>query len=56
MFDPQAIGHGIPHSFLNKFRAVVKQSFALPLEEKQMYSPIADEVEGYGHDMVLSKK
>lgn len=56
MFDPQAIGHGIPHSFLDKFRAVVKQFFALPLEEKQKYSRVADEVEGYGHDMVLSEK
>ncbi|KAF5482258.1 hypothetical protein F2P56_002843 [Juglans regia] len=52
----QAIGHGIPNSFLDKFRAVVKQFFALPLEEKQKYSRAADEVEGYGHDMVFSEK
>lgn len=56
MFDPKAIGHGISHSFLDKFRAVVKQFFALPLEEKQKYSRAADEVEGYGHDMVFSEK
>ncbi len=55
-FEPQAIGHGIPSSLLDKIREAAKQFFALPLEEKHKYSRAANEGEGYGHDVIVSEK
>ncbi|MBA0719202.1 hypothetical protein Golax_006903, partial [Gossypium laxum] len=52
----QAIGHGISNSFLNKVRGVAKQFFQLLQEEKQKYSRAANQVEGYGYDLVVSEK
>uniref|UniRef100_A0A2N9FUS3 Fe2OG dioxygenase domain-containing protein n=1 Tax=Fagus sylvatica TaxID=28930 RepID=A0A2N9FUS3_FAGSY len=52
----QAIGHGIPSSLLDKIREAAKHFFALPPEEKHKYSRAANEVEGYGHDRVVSEK
>ncbi|GAV82088.1 2OG-FeII_Oxy domain-containing protein/DIOX_N domain-containing protein [Cephalotus follicularis] len=51
----QAINHGISSSFLDKVREVAKQFFALPLEEKKKYSRAAHDVQGYGHDLVVSE-
>ena len=55
-FEPQAIGHGIPSSLLDKLREVAKQFFALPAEEKRKYSRAVNEVDGYGPDRVVSEK
>ena len=55
-FEPQAIGHGIPSSLLDKLREVAKQFFVLPAEEKHKYSRAANEFEGYGQDRVVSEK
>ncbi|OMO73176.1 Oxoglutarate/iron-dependent dioxygenase [Corchorus capsularis] len=52
----QAIGHGISSSFIDKVREVAKTFFGLPREEKQKYSRDVNEVEGYGHDLVVSEK
>ncbi|XP_022755203.1 protein SRG1-like isoform X2 [Durio zibethinus] len=52
----QAIGHGISSSFIDKVREVAKQFFGLPQEEKQKYSRAVNEVEGYGHDLIVSEK
>ena len=37
LLKPQAIGHGIPSSLLDKVLEATKQFFALPLEEKRKY-------------------
>jgi isopenicillin N synthase-like dioxygenase len=37
LLKPQAIGHGIPSSLLDKVLEATKQFFALPLEEKHKY-------------------
>ncbi|KAI6682328.1 hypothetical protein NL676_036209 [Syzygium grande] len=50
----QAIGHGIPTSFLDKVRVIAKEFFALPVEEKQKYARDPADLEGYGTDPVLS--
>ncbi|MBA0657634.1 hypothetical protein Goklo_009911, partial [Gossypium klotzschianum] len=52
----QAIGHGISNSFLNKVRGVAEQFSQLLQEEKQKYSRAANQVEGYGYDLVVSEK
>ncbi|KAA8522958.1 hypothetical protein F0562_009381 [Nyssa sinensis] len=51
----QAVNHGMASSLLDEVREVTKQFFALPVEEKQKYSRAADDIEGYGNDMVLSE-
>ncbi|KAL5547725.1 hypothetical protein UlMin_002956 [Ulmus minor] len=51
----QAINHGISLEFLNQIRAITKQFFEIPLEEKMKYSREAGDIEGYGDDMVLSE-
>lgn len=48
----QAVGHGVPSSFLNKIRQVTKEFFEQPMEEKQKYSKGVEEIEGYGGDPV----
>ncbi|KAF8016652.1 hypothetical protein BT93_H2003 [Corymbia citriodora subsp. variegata] len=50
----QAIGHGIPTSFLKKVRVMAKEFFALPTEEKQKYARDPADIEGYGTDPILS--
>ncbi|XWS20469.1 hypothetical protein CRYUN_Cryun31cG0104000 [Craigia yunnanensis] len=45
----QAIGHGIPSSFLDKIQ-VTREFFEQPLEERKKYSKGVEEVEGYGGD------
>ena len=42
-------------SFLDKVHEVAKQFFALPIEEKQIYSRTVEDIEGYGNDSVLSE-
>lgn len=48
----QAIGHGIPSSFLDKIRRVTRDFFQQPMEEKGKYSKTVTEFEGYGADPV----
>ncbi|KAL6974066.1 hypothetical protein U1Q18_028249 [Sarracenia purpurea var. burkii] len=51
-----AIGHGIPDSYLDKVREVAKQFFALPVEVKKKYSRADTDGEGYGGDLIVSEK
>ncbi|KAL6996647.1 hypothetical protein U1Q18_006778 [Sarracenia purpurea var. burkii] len=48
----QAIGHGIPSSFLDKIVEVTREFFELPMEVKKKYSKTVVEFEGYGADPV----
>ncbi|KAL3535923.1 hypothetical protein ACH5RR_004384 [Cinchona calisaya] len=53
----QAIGHGIPSSYLNKVRDVAREFFQLPKEEKKKcYRRSDNDSEGYGGDKILSEK
>ena len=52
----QAIGHGIPSSFLDELLVVTKQFFALPTEEKMKYGRDVNDIEGYGNDPIFSDK
>ncbi|GAU11927.1 hypothetical protein TSUD_195510 [Trifolium subterraneum] len=52
----QAIGHGMPTTYLDKVREVAKHFFALPVEEKQKYARDVNEYEGYGNDIIFSEK
>ncbi|XP_057514571.1 protein SRG1-like [Actinidia eriantha] len=52
----QAIGHGIPDSYLDKVREVAKQFFALPVDEKKKYSRADKDGEGHGGDLIVSEK
>ncbi|XP_050204222.1 codeine O-demethylase-like [Mercurialis annua] len=46
-----SINHGITNSFLDELQSVIKQFFALPMEEKQKYARGTGESrEGYGED------
>ncbi|XVE91265.1 hypothetical protein DITRI_Ditri20bG0139800 [Diplodiscus trichospermus] len=46
----QAIGHGIPSSFLDKIRQITREFFEQPVEERMKYGKGVEEVEGYGAD------
>ncbi|WRX26741.1 Oxoglutarate/iron-dependent dioxygenase - like 10 [Theobroma cacao] len=46
----QAIGHGIPSSFLDEIRQVTTEFFEQPMDEKKKYSKGVEDVEGYGGD------
>ncbi|KAF7850992.1 hypothetical protein BT93_L4737 [Corymbia citriodora subsp. variegata] len=52
----QAIGHGIPTSFLDEFRGIAKEFFALPVEEKQKYARDPADLQGHGADPILSNE
>ncbi|XP_015583543.1 codeine O-demethylase isoform X2 [Ricinus communis] len=51
----QAIGHGMPSSFLDRVRETANQFFELPKEEKEKYARSINESEGYGSDRVVSE-
>lgn len=55
-FGLQPINHGMSSSFLNEVWELMRQFFALPIEEKRKYASPADDMEGYGNDMVLSEQ
>ncbi|KAK9232366.1 hypothetical protein WN943_022612 [Citrus x changshan-huyou] len=46
----QAIGHGIPTTFLDKIRRVTREYFEQPMDEKKKQAKGVEEVEGYGAD------
>ncbi|KAI3455287.1 hypothetical protein Pfo_011950 [Paulownia fortunei] len=48
----QAIGHGIPSSFLDEIRRVGREFFEQPMEEKKKYAKTVTEFQGYGADPV----
>ncbi|KAL3633077.1 hypothetical protein CASFOL_026061 [Castilleja foliolosa] len=48
----QAIGHGIPSSFLDKVRRDGREFFRQPTEEKNKYAKTVTEFQGYGADPV----
>ncbi|KAJ4851663.1 hypothetical protein Tsubulata_014487 [Turnera subulata] len=48
----QAIGHGIPKSFLDQVRQVAREFFEQPMEEKGKCAKGVEEMEGYGADPV----
>ena len=50
----QAINHGITSSFLDKVHEVTKHFFSLPMDEKRKYSREANNIEGYGNDIIFS--
>lgn len=52
----QVMNHGMSSSFLEEFRQVIKQFFALPLEEKQKYARGPNDFDGYGNDSDISSK
>lgn len=52
-FEFQAINHGIEPAFLDKVKAVGRQFFALPAEEKNKYArDIAIGFEGYANHII----
>nr|XP_009797810.1 PREDICTED: protein SRG1 isoform X1 [Nicotiana sylvestris] len=52
-FQFQAINHGIEESLIDEVHKVSRQFFELSMEEKQKYARAADDIDGYGNDMVL---
>ncbi|KAG8379781.1 hypothetical protein BUALT_Bualt07G0125100 [Buddleja alternifolia] len=48
----QAIGHGIPTSFLDEVRQIGREFFEQPMEEKKKYAKTVTEFQGYGADPV----
>jgi len=51
----QIVNHGIPHSLIDEIRAVAKNFFNLPLEEKQKSAPQGGDPQGYGQLFVTSE-
>ncbi|KAH9624410.1 hypothetical protein KSS87_003429 [Heliosperma pusillum] len=51
----QATNHGLSSTFLDEVREVTKKFFDLPLEEKQKYSRVIDDYDGYGNDTIVSE-
>jgi len=50
----QIVNHGIPHSLIDEIKAVAKDFFNLPLEEKHKYAPRAGASQGYGKMFVTA--
>ncbi|KAM3714196.1 hypothetical protein ACJW31_01G313900 [Castanea mollissima] len=50
----QAINHGMTSSFLDEVHEVTMQFFSLPMDEKLKYSREANNIEGYGNDIIFS--
>lgn len=46
----QAVGHGIPSSFLEEVRKVTRQFFEQPMEVKKKFEKGVEEFDGYGAD------
>jgi len=51
----QIVNHGIPHSLINEIKAVAKDFFNLPLEEKQKSAPQRGNPQGYGQLFVTAE-
>nr|AIS20826.1 EFE [Pyrus x bretschneideri] len=52
----QVINHGMSPEFLDEFREITKQFFALPVEDKKKYLRQVNDIQGYGNDMVFSEQ
>lgn len=51
----QIVNHGIPHSLIDEIKAVAKDFFNLPLEEKQKSAPQGGNPQGYGQLFVTAE-
>jgi len=51
----QIVNHGIPHSLIDGIKAVAKDFFDLPLEEKQKSAPQGGNPQGYGQLFVTAE-
>nr|AHW42458.1 GA2ox8 [Pinus tabuliformis] len=51
----QIVNHGIPHSLIDEIKAVAKDFFNLPLEEKQKSAPQGGDPQGYGQMFVTAE-
>ncbi|KAL3532273.1 hypothetical protein ACH5RR_005794 [Cinchona calisaya] len=51
----QIINHGIESSLIDELKENGRQFFKLPMEDKKKYARGANDIEGYGNDMVLYK-
>ncbi|CDP10482.1 unnamed protein product [Coffea canephora] len=49
----QVINHGIEFCLLDELRENGRQFLKLPMKDKQKYARAANEIEGYGNDMIL---
>ncbi|CAK9175085.1 unnamed protein product [Ilex paraguariensis] len=52
----QTINHGIESSFLDQVHDLTREFFHLPMEEKKKYSREANDIDGYGNDVIYSEK
>lgn len=51
----QVINHGIEFAIFDQLGEDARKFFHLPMEEKQKYARPADDIEGYGTDIILSE-
>lgn len=52
----QVINHGIESAILDQVREDARNFFHLTMEEKQKYARPADDIQGYGTDIILSDR
>uniref|UniRef100_A0A7N0T440 Fe2OG dioxygenase domain-containing protein n=1 Tax=Kalanchoe fedtschenkoi TaxID=63787 RepID=A0A7N0T440_KALFE len=50
----QLVGHGVSGALLERVKAKIQEFFELPVEEKEKYEQLPDDVEGYGQAFVKS--
>ncbi|TXG47775.1 hypothetical protein EZV62_027069 [Acer yangbiense] len=52
----QLINHEVSSWLVEKFKSEIEDFFKLPLEEKNKYSQLPGDIEGYGHNFVVSEE
>ncbi|KAK3206640.1 hypothetical protein Dsin_020686 [Dipteronia sinensis] len=52
----QLINHEVSGWLVEKFKSEIEDFFKLPIEEKNKYSQLPGDIEGYGHNFVVSEE
>ncbi|CAM8879191.1 unnamed protein product [Rhodiola kirilowii] len=52
----QMVGHGVSEELLEKVKIEIHEFFNLPVEEKERYVQLPDDLEGYGQAFVFSEE
>ncbi|AES78791.2 putative (S)-norcoclaurine synthase [Medicago truncatula] len=52
----QIVNHGVQREVLQTMRDIADEFFKLPIEEKEKYAMLPNDIQGYGHTIVFSEE